>query len=80
MTRITLNQLNAGDKATVIGFNSSAANFRRKLIAMGLMPGTEIKVKRFAPLGDPMQIQMRGCAISLRNQEAAIIEVTPIVD
>ncbi|MEE3191293.1 MAG: FeoA domain-containing protein [Pseudomonadota bacterium] len=39
------------------------------------MPGAEVQVMRLAPLGDPIQIQLRGASVSLRKQEAAIIEV-----
>ena len=41
----------------------------------GMMPGAEVEVRRVAPLGDPMKIQLRGASVSLRKQEAAIIEV-----
>lgn len=75
MTLRTLDQLTAGSKARIVGFTTTATNFRRKLLALGLMPGTEIEVSRFAPLGDPIQIQLRGASVSLRKLEASIIQV-----
>lgn len=75
MTLQTLDQLAAGTTARIVGFTNMETNFRRKLLALGLMPGTQIEVRRFAPLGDPMQILLRGASVSLRRQEAAIIQV-----
>ena len=49
--------------------------FRRRLLEMGLVPGTSVRVVGVAPLGDPMQLQLRGGKLSLRRAEAAGIEV-----
>ena len=49
--------------------------FRRRLLEMGLVPGTEVKVVAIAPLGDPLQIQVRGGHWSIRRSEAAQIAV-----
>jgi len=78
MTSQTLDQLTIGSRARILGFTATEANFRRKLLALGVMPGAQIEVRRFAPLGDPIQIQLRGASISLRKQEAAIIQVEVI--
>ncbi len=43
---------------------------------MGLLPGTEVRVVRVAPLGDPIELRVRGYALSLRRAEAAKITVT----
>ena len=75
MTIQTLDQLDAGSSARIVGFSSIETNFRRKLLALGLMPGTLIEVRRFAPMGDPMQIILRGASVSLRRVEASIIQV-----
>jgi len=75
MTFQTLDQLSIGTHARIVGFTETENNFRRKLLALGIMPGAQIEVRRFAPLGDPMQIQLRGSSISLRKQEASIIQV-----
>jgi len=78
--QLTLDQLKAGSLATIEGFQSmpsqsSAQSFRRKLLALGVTPGAELEVIRFAPLGDPMEIKIRGFSLSLRKHEAEIIQV-----
>ena len=49
--------------------------FRRRLMELGLVPGTEVTVSRVAPLGDPLEIEARGCSISIRAAEAKAIVV-----
>jgi ferrous iron transport protein A len=51
--------------------------FRRRLLEMGLVPGIEVKVVTRAPLGDPLQIEVRGGQWSIRKDEAAQIAVEP---
>lgn len=51
--------------------------FRRRLLEMGLVPGTEVRVAAIAPLGDPLQIEVRGGQWSIRRTEAAQIQVEP---
>lgn len=46
-----------------------------RLLEMGLTPGTEIEIVRFAPMGDPIDIKIRGYHLSLRHQEAEVIQV-----
>ncbi|MBC8259939.1 MAG: ferrous iron transport protein A [SAR324 cluster bacterium] len=74
----TLNDLAVGDQALVRGFEQGKSAFRKKLLSMGLTPGTELKVTRYAPLGDPVEIQVRGFSLTLRKSEAdmLIIEKT----
>jgi ferrous iron transport protein A len=79
MTHQTLDQMAIGSRSKIIGFAQTEANFRRKLLALGLMPGAVVEVRRLAPLGDPMQIQLRGASISLRKLEAATIYVESVV-
>ena len=50
---------------------------RRRLLEMGFVPGTPLRVVRLAPLGDPMQIELHGYHISLRRSEARAILVEP---
>jgi ferrous iron transport protein A len=50
---------------------------RRRLLEMGVLPGTRLKVERVAPLGDPIEVRVRGYALSLRRNEAAHIRVDP---
>ena len=49
--------------------------FRRRLMEFGLVPGTTVEVIRIAPLGDPMQLLVRGCRLSIRLAEAAEVTV-----
>ncbi len=48
---------------------------RRRLLDMGLVPGSDIKMERVAPLGDPIEIKVKGCNLALRKEEAAQIQV-----
>ncbi len=50
--------------------------FRRRLLEMGLVPGTEVQVTKVAPLGDPIEIDVRGSRLSIRKYEARLIEVS----
>lgn len=72
---MTLKELAIGDRAKVVGFNAGGKAYRRKLLAMGLTPGTEISVIRVAPLGDPVEISIRGYSLSLRKHEADALSV-----
>lgn len=49
--------------------------FRRRLMELGLVPGTAISVVNVAPLGDPLELSVRGCRLSIRRNEAALVEV-----
>jgi ferrous iron transport protein A len=72
---MTLKDLQVGDRAKVAGFLESGGAYRRKLLSMGLTPGAEISVTRVAPMGDPVEIRVRGFALSVRRDEAAAISV-----
>ena len=69
-------ELKAGDKAVVTGFYKGKDTYRKKLLAMGVTPGTPFRVVRVAPLGDPVEIQIRGYMVSLRRNEAALISIS----
>lgn len=70
----TLNTLKPGDEAVVRQLTGEPETSAR-LMEMGLIVGTRIKVVRFAPLGDPIEIVMRGYHFTLRGAEAAHIVV-----
>jgi Fe2+ transport system protein FeoA len=72
---VTLRDLAVGDTGRVTGLEAGNPAYRRRLLAMGLTPGTEFTVTRFAPLGDPVQIAIRGFSLSLRRDEADIVRV-----
>ncbi len=67
---ISLKQLAVGETGKVVGFARGQKTYRQKLLAMGLTPGTEFMVVRYAPLGDPIEIKLRGFSLSLRKHEA----------
>lgn len=70
----SLAQQPLGSRATVRAVAGPRA-FRRRLLEMGLVPGTAVRVVTVAPLGDPLQIEVRGGQWSLRRAEAAQIEI-----
>ena len=76
---ITLMDLKPGEQGVVQGFAPGDADYRRRLMAMGLTPGTPFSVTRVAPLGDPIQLRVRNSAISLRKDEAALLRITRAV-
>jgi len=70
-----LKDLSTGDKGRVTGFNKQGRVYRKRLLAMGLTPGTEFSIVRFAPLGDPVEITLRGFSLTLRKDEADILSI-----
>jgi Fe2+ transport system protein FeoA len=48
---------------------------QQRLLEMGVLPGTEVTVVRFAPLGDPIEVKVLGYSLSLRRSEAALVQV-----
>ena len=75
---ISLKMLAVGDKGKVAGFDAPSKAYRKRLLAMGLTPGTEFLVTRFAPLGDPVEIKIRGFSLTLRKNEAANLLIEKI--
>lgn len=72
---MTLGDLSVGEKGRVLGFIPGSRAYRGRLLAMGLTPGTEFAIVRYAPLGDPVEIRVRGFALSLRKGEANVLLV-----
>lgn len=71
----TLAEISLGQTVQVSAVEGPRA-FRRRLLEMGLVPGTDVRVVTIAPLGDPLQIEVRGGQWSIRRAEAAQIQVT----
>lgn len=71
----TLDQLQAGEAGEVARFLIESSPLRRRLLALGLLPGTTLEVLRRAPLGDPLQIRVRDTSFALRGNEASVIQV-----
>ena len=70
-----LSAFKVGEQGRILRLLPHNPIYRQKLLAMGLLPGTTFKVNRLAPLGDPIEIWVRGYGLSLRKFEAAILEV-----
>jgi ferrous iron transport protein A len=70
---INLKNLAVGDLGKVVGFDKNGKAYRKRLLAMGLTPGTQFSVTRFAPMGDPVEIKLRGFSLTLRKDEAEIL-------
>lgn len=70
--------LKPGDSARVVGFAAGDRDYRQRLLAMGLTPGAAFTVTRVAPLGDPVEVAVRGFKLTLRRGEAAILKVERI--
>ncbi|MCP4810004.1 MAG: ferrous iron transport protein A [Proteobacteria bacterium] len=71
---MNLRQLPIGQPATIDRVDGSR-RFRLRLLELGLVPGTSIRTVRIAPLGDPLEIQVRGGRLSIRKAEAQAIQV-----
>jgi ferrous iron transport protein A len=71
-----LTSLEVGAKATVVRIGVSPAD-KPRLMEMGLLNGSKVELIRFAPLGDPVEIKVRGYNLSLRKHEADKIFVRP---
>jgi Fe2+ transport system protein FeoA len=70
-----ISELKVGQKARIVTLLAGNKVYRQKLMAMGLTPGTPFTLSRIAPLGDPIEIQIRGVALSLRKEEANILQI-----
>ena len=70
----TLNQVKCGQTATVQKLIGTGA-LKRRIMDMGITKGTEIYVRKVAPLGDPMEVKVRGNELSIRKNEAENIAV-----
>ena len=69
-----LAELRIGEEARVVGYREST-EYSERLIRLGLIPGTRIRLERRAPLGDPVEIRFRGYALVLRPDEADCLEL-----
>lgn len=70
----TLRDVKIGDTATVVKLHGEGAS-RRRIMDMGITKGASVNVKKVAPLGDPIEVTVRGYELSLRKEDAGMIEV-----
>ena len=71
---MTLDMLKIGEKASVTAVGGEGA-LRRRLLDMGITPNTRLMVRKMAPLGDPIEICIRGYELTLRKEDAAKIQI-----
>ena len=69
-----LSELKPKEKGKIVKVGGGGGIYRR-LLDMGLVSGSEVEVERVAPLGDPMQVRIKGYHLTLRKEEAASIQV-----
>lgn len=75
---MTLADARLGEPLTIEKIGGSGA-FRRRLLELGLLPGTPVTVKSVAPLGDPIELLVRGASLSIRKEEASTVTVSVYV-
>lgn len=71
---MTLDELKIGSTATIAAVGGEGA-LRCRLLDMGLIPHTKVTLQKVAPMGDPIEIQVRGYELTLRVEDAKKIEV-----
>lgn len=71
---MTLKEVQVGDTVTVKKLNGQGA-IKRRIMDMGITKGVEVFVRKVAPLGDPVEVTVRGYELSLRKADAAMIDV-----
>ena len=71
---MTLREVKVGDKCTVARLHGEGA-VKRRIMDMGLTKGVEVYVRKVAPLGDPMELTVRGYELSIRKADAEMVEV-----
>jgi Fe2+ transport system protein FeoA len=76
MQNRSLSELEVGESGRVVAVDGDR-QVKRRLLEMGLLPGTRVDVVRVAPLGDPVELRLRGYALSIRRVEASRIQITP---
>ena len=73
----TLKDAKVGETVRVVKLHGQGA-IKRRIMDMGITKGVQIYVRKFAPLGDPMELQVRGYELSLRKADADMIEIEEI--
>ncbi len=71
---MTLKEAKVGSSVKITQINGGGA-IKRRIMDMGLTKGTEVHIRKVAPLGDPVEVTVRGYELSLRKADAEIIEV-----
>jgi len=69
-----LSECKIGAETNVVGITADPV-LKQRLMAMGVTPGTSLKIVKYAPLGDPMELNIRGYSLSIRKSEAKCVHV-----
>ena len=72
---MTLDRLKVGGHGKIVAVGGEGA-LRRRLLDMGLTPGTSVMVRKVAPMGDPIELNLRGYELTIRLEDAQKIEIT----
>lgn len=75
---MTLNELNTGETAIITAVNGDGA-LRCRLLDMGLIPKTKVMIRKVAPMGDPIELFLRGYELTIRLDDAKLIDIIPEV-
>ena len=70
--------MKVGSSGRIVRLQPCEKVYRQRLISLGILPGTEFVVSCIAPLGDPVEIKVRGFSLSLRKGEASIIQIEAV--
>ncbi|NMV82124.1 MAG: ferrous iron transport protein A [Erysipelotrichia bacterium] len=73
-----LSDLDRGQKAIVLDFHNDNAALRRRLLDMGITKGVVVEIKKIAPLGDPIDIRLRGYELCIRRKDMQSIDIKVI--
>ena len=71
----TLNELKTGEEGTLVAYQGGDVELRRHQLGMGFVKGATLKLEKVAPLGDPLELKVKGYAVCLRKEEAKFIKV-----
>lgn len=71
---MTLDQIKPGQNIIILKVKGQGL-LRRRLLEMGLTPNTKVKVRKVAPMGDPIEVYLRSYVLTLRKEDASMIEV-----
>ena len=75
---MTIDDLQIGQQGTISAVGGEGA-LRLRFLDMGLIPGTNVRLQKIAPMGDPIQIQVRGYELTIRREDARMIGLQEVV-
>lgn len=73
----TLKESNVGENVRIVKLHGEGA-VRRRIMDMGLTKGVDVQIRKVAPLGDPIEVTVRGYELSIRKADAGMIEVESV--